>query len=332
MEHKKRILSLDLAKFIAITLVCVAHCLPLTDLAKDCFLHRFINCFLMPLFFIISGFFADKSFRQPALDFFKKKSLQLIVPTISFTVLELCCIAMWATNKSTAIISECMGSMWFLRCLFLIYAISFLAFYYVEQIYTSHHKLLCEILTAIGVCALLFIIPFGTHHRVNFFMTFFLTGFFIKKLHPYYKKYNGTITLISLFSFISIGMIDAAPIMTFDKIIEEPSLFIKYYVSGLSGALLFIGICSYLCQIFDPSKVLTWMYKVGGCTLGIYGIQSVLLEKILGHYLHISSSNDTLVQFIIVPCLGTIVCIISYYIAIFMSKYKFTRICFLGRK
>lgn len=332
MEHKKRILSLDLAKFIAIALVCIGHSVALTDMGDENVLYRWIYSFHMPLFFIISGYFAEKSFRLPLFDFLKKKTLQLVVPTIVYTLIEICLVTIWATDKPTAIYYECIGAMWFLRCLFVVYCISYVGFNYVLRSHNEKKGLFCQIFFSIVLCILLFIIPFGAHHRVNFFMMFFLTGVFLNKINLLYKKHLLIITLLSLFVFIFVGLVGAAPKMTFARICEDYMLLPKHFISGLTGSLVIIGLCTYICQIFDPSKVLTWMYKVGGCTLGIYGIQSVLLEKILGHYLHISVSNETLVLFIIVPCIGTLVCIISYYIAIFLSKYKFMRICFLGRK
>lgn len=84
---KPRILYLDVAKAIAITLVCVGHATYLMTLRGPSTLYNWIYAFHMPLFMLLSGYFSLNAFKKGAKDFFLQKIRQLIIPAIAISVL-----------------------------------------------------------------------------------------------------------------------------------------------------------------------------------------------------------------------------------------------------
>lgn len=83
-----RIAYWDIAKAVAIFCVVWGHCLQnmtsdtnywLTDT-----LCKFIYAFHMPLFMIISGYFAYSSLFKPITKTIKKKIIQLLVPSVAW--------------------------------------------------------------------------------------------------------------------------------------------------------------------------------------------------------------------------------------------------------
>lgn len=85
---KKRIVYIDVIKFVAILLVCIGHCYNMTT-TLDSSLRPIIYSFHMPLFMIVSGFFAISASKRTFADFLRKRSFQLLIPVITCTTLTL---------------------------------------------------------------------------------------------------------------------------------------------------------------------------------------------------------------------------------------------------
>jgi len=86
---KERVIGFDIVKCIAIYLVVLGHCLQylghssMTALG----LQSYIYAFHMPLFFMVSGYFASQSWSISPLSFIGKKSLQLLLPCVVWGIL-----------------------------------------------------------------------------------------------------------------------------------------------------------------------------------------------------------------------------------------------------
>jgi fucose 4-O-acetylase-like acetyltransferase len=95
MEIKKYYQDMGILRGIGITLVVVGHSFPAQSLNN--FFYRFINDFIylfhMPLFFVISGFFAGKIFTISGIreygSFVKTKFLRLMVPYFAVTMIAI---------------------------------------------------------------------------------------------------------------------------------------------------------------------------------------------------------------------------------------------------
>ena len=94
---KERIGSFDILKCLAIFLVIWGHCIgSLTNAGNGSdVVYRVIYSFHMPLFMMMSGYFATSSMESASWPFFKKKFIQLIWPCVVWG--GLC----WAFLEST---------------------------------------------------------------------------------------------------------------------------------------------------------------------------------------------------------------------------------------
>ena len=111
---KGRIVYLDVAKCMAIYLVCLGHVHPIYSSAA----HHFIYSFHMPLFMLISGYFSSKSLSKPAKDFFIGKITTLLWPTIPFALLSILVSFIIYGVDYSFFYSELFGCGWFLKCFF----------------------------------------------------------------------------------------------------------------------------------------------------------------------------------------------------------------------
>ena len=120
---KTRIDYLDAIKAFAIFLVVCGHTLQYLDKAQSgkC-LYDIIYSFHMPLFMVISGYFAYSSLQKTFYSFITKKFIQLILPVITWTILSI--LFIFVTDKSSYH-SEIVGSYWFLRTLFACYVATY---------------------------------------------------------------------------------------------------------------------------------------------------------------------------------------------------------------
>lgn len=83
---KQRIIYLDFAKFLAITLVCVGHAYYFGDIMQSR-LCPVICSFHMSLFMTMCGFFSHSSLLLPFNKFLIKKCKQLLVPFVAVSLL-----------------------------------------------------------------------------------------------------------------------------------------------------------------------------------------------------------------------------------------------------
>lgn len=119
MDMTKRLEWIDIAKGIAIILVVLGHATGASVVGK------YIYCFHMPLFFIISGMCFRKG-RYEFPEFFRKRFRQLFLPSIFLTLL--CIIIMkvgYHPYEYSALLQGLPGALWFLPVLFCVEIVYF---------------------------------------------------------------------------------------------------------------------------------------------------------------------------------------------------------------
>lgn len=132
-SDNKRITFLDITKCFAIFCVILGHVIQQTfpgDPYHDSWLFQFIYSFHMPLFMVVSGYFMEKAFAMSPLYFLKRRSIQLLLPTLTFSILFILfhnIIYTRFTDKDSinffAYLSG--GWMWFLKYLFICAVIAY---------------------------------------------------------------------------------------------------------------------------------------------------------------------------------------------------------------
>ncbi len=273
-------------------------------------LAQIVITFNMPLFMLICGFFSVNSMKMPFMPFVKK-SIQLLVPTISISLLTcLIIIVLNSGNPWSECRNEIIGGMYFLRVLWMCFIIAYV------------FKRICkyEWLAILTSCVLLFLFPKGTFLRLNFFLLFFWTGYLIKKHLTFFSENRLMITIIALALFVCLPK-GEPQVVTLDSLMEEPLKLIQYYVAGFSGSLVVINFAYYLCQCAPHSHILISAGKVGMFTLGIYGLQSIIINRLSYHYIHFNAP-ELLSEYVLVPVCSLLYVIICYYLVIYLRKIK----------
>lgn len=315
----RRVHYIDLAKFLAILLVCVGHSCKMVENESSNSLYEFIYSFHMPLFMMLSGMFAEKSLSIDILSFIKKKTTQLLVP--AFSTIAIVCVFYYLFSKHPSFgffLSEIIGGMWFLKCLFACYLYCYL-----------FHKITKKFwLMAFLSAVCIFIVPKGDFLRINYFYICFLVGLILKRNYEIVHKHINVITIVAIAYFCCFGNIGEPP-----KFVQfDIKLLLKlpmYLATGISGSVAVLGMSYYLEQLFN-GVVIRQCCKIGTYTLGMYCIQTVLLERGLNKLLYPLGCNETWTIFVCIS-IGGIICILSYWVSLLFDKSKLTCFIFLGK-
>jgi len=323
IKHRERIPYFDLAKFVAIMFVVIGHSYLLT-IGYTSLLREIIYSFHMPLFMIISGFFAHGSLSRPLIPLVKRKTVQLLLPVVSCTLLSI--IFLYLCGNKTFVRDEIVGCVWFLKTLFLCY---FIAYFSLKIFPNDLHAGLIS-------CLFLLIIPGGGILKLNMMYMYFFCGYIFCKYYNIIKQRLKTITIISgvLFVlFVFTGNATSAKKITLSYIIDNPLIFIISLLAGLVGSLFVIGLCNLICNRWN-GKLLEALKSIGKYTLGIYVIQILLVERFLTHffYMFLKVNPIWISDYIITPFIGIVLTVISYGIVLILNKNKYINLLLFGNQ
>lgn len=283
-----RIAFLDLTKFFAIFCVILGHVIQQTfpgNPYHDSLLFQFIYSFHMPLFMMVSGYFIGKTFTMSPIRFLKKRSIQLLLPVLTFSVLFVLfynTVYIRLTDKAPIDFLNYLtgGWMWFLKYLFVCSVV----------VYASKKMFRNDAWAAIFPTLLLISLTRTTIFRL---LPFLWAGYFLNKYKNVIFKHRqrilwGSLFLFLFFLFFWKGDYDAsyrfiylkAPIR-FDM--HNFLITIIRLGVGLSGSIFFITLFNVLTDRVKPGKLLTACCETGRNTLGIYCLQIYILEFGLDH-------------------------------------------------
>lgn len=164
---KQRIVYLDLVKLVTIYLVIFGHVLMrmVNGYAVGERLINFIYSFHMPLFMLMSGYFAsNKLGEMPVIDLLRKKGLQLLLPAVTCTII--CCVYIWLAKDHPNYRDEMIGNSWFLKTLFVYYVL----FGLLKRL-PVNDWVLCVV-----SCMVLFVTPGCSSLQVNLLFPYFWGG------------------------------------------------------------------------------------------------------------------------------------------------------------
>lgn len=143
----------------------------------------------MPLFMVVSGYFASRSLHLPLKELIKKKTIQLLLPCITAAIVVIVINRLIGWNPKHSGFQEFITNLWYLKSLFACFFIGKLA-------------LLCsQGKKWIAVClGLLLAFPVHLYHT-NFMMPFFLLGFLWEKHPDVIRKFAWPILFVSTLTF-----------------------------------------------------------------------------------------------------------------------------------
>ena len=324
--ESKRIVFLDVVKFFAIWMVCIGHSYSLIDMSKASILYNWIYSFHMPLFMMLCGYFSLRSYKKTFVSFLKQKSILLLLPTVTISILTIIvCILIDFPDITVIVRNEFIGGMWFLRTLFFCFVYT-----YVFKRLGRH-----DYLTALGSIVLALVFPHGYFLQFNWMLIFFWLGYFLKYYRSLYVKYQVFITIFSVLIFIFLCVHEVPKVLTYQVLFLTPWLFFSQLISGVFGSLALVGITYYFCLwLKDDNWLVKKMADIGTYTLGIYGLQSIILQRIFIKYIHFNTLSLPcwINDFILVPSIGLFSVLFCYYCTLFMKRNKIINLFLFGNQ
>ena len=340
-----RIMYIDLLKCFAIFLVIWGHCIQYTSstpfLENNVFI--FIYSFHMPLFFMLSGIFAETIFKKTLIQCFGSKFRQLIIPTIVNTVViffvSLLIDYINGNEVSYSIkyfISYIIFKGWFLKALF-----SSIVIFYVSVL-IFRNKLLAIICSNIAVL----LIPYFSIYSINFAYPFFcagyLTGQLLKSsLWNSLNREGGGISILlilaALFTILFVNfrgndLIYFSPIHIINKYsIDYTNLYTTCYrfTIGLTGSLFFILL--FRAKGVSKQKIHSFFIATGQNTMGIFLLQSYFFV-VLTTLLDFKDTNILIYSLAITPCISLLVLAGCLYMIQFIKRSSVISQLMIGSK
>lgn len=330
-----RINCLDLLKFFAIACVILGHSVEQTT--GDDFwtnpLWSFIYSYHMPLFMLLCGYFFSSSLRRPFGSMLRSKTIQLIVPTITLTGLIYGLIAITGYNPVPEFfgpdLTSVLNVLWFLKCVFLCYIIAYVSM-----------KLFRSIVSAAIVTSVIFtIIPGGDVVNLNFLLPMFWIGYSLHVWRERVERHRKSILAVTGLSFVVMlcfwsGTLTvyAVPIDVIDwhsLNLNLPNLGVTLYrlAIGAAGSLMFFMLAAPADRIVSKWRCYPTLLAVGKATLGIYVVQTVIVECGI-HIAHIYLS--TTLSLIVAPLLAVCGLTLCYLCVRALRIHRLPRLLFLG--
>lgn len=316
--QKKRIDALDLLKSLAIFLVIwghvIQHCLTSNHVEEP--VYRFIYSFHMPLFMVLCGFFSQSSMNMNFGDMMKKKTVSILYPSIlwggqiflivsgvhivkgenSFDYYSLLCNLLWS-------------SYWFLKAVFLCYIIAWIG---------VNSKLLSP-LWIMGTCLL---VQFWPHFNMPLMYPCFMIGMFLKQVidNDWFVRFR----YLYLFCFVICLLFwtkDFAgdyeqTLQSFSPFTIEFTILLLFrcykLIMGASASFFLIAIVRKYLWGFDANqtKIGCWAAQCGVYSMGVYLIQTLLLEYFLKKFVSFDGLNIWAFNIVIAPLFSMLVLMI----------------------
>ena len=224
---------------------------------------------------------------------------------------------------------EIVGCVWFLKNLFICYLIAR---------FVKYVKIPVEITLPLSWVILL-IIPYGGTLMINFLYFYFCIGYLIHKHLDYLQTYKVPLFSISLAFFIvalCLNWTNSSEKVDIILLRYSPFKFILQVIVGLSGSIVVIGICELIYKLFGKrqrvEKFLSYFSTIGRYTLGIYVVQTFIIERLITVYIKLNEAiiSPAFTDFIFIPLIGSALCLVCYYVVRLTQPIKIINILFYG--
>ena len=259
----------------------------------------------MPLFFMISGFL-NSSVVLSFKDFFRKKLLSLMVPylvwSFIFTISRLV-MAFIDTSRTFDIVSEIQGiinptplQFYFLRDLFVTELLVFL-------MYKVFKKNAPALITAM-LLVLLFSFSGVIGQMMRFMMPVFVLGVLVRSFYISFSRHlnkllilSGLVFIICLYFFkfqYTIYYTDFPALINIQQSLSERKIVFDITNIGISGFRLLSAIAGSIFffalfqRFWKKNAVTSFFSRYGRLTLGIYILQTTILQNWLGKLIDFS--------------------------------------------
>lgn len=341
---KERVLYWDVCKAIAIFLVIWGHSLQNLTTDNNYWLEDGISqiliSFHMPLFMIISGYFAYSSLQKSFALVIRKKVVQLLLPSVVWGVI-ISSIAMafhcdFTLSRLLYIAENTIYSYWFLKSLFMCYFLVMLGTY----IYRWGR---------IGAIIVFTIFLLGIGEYLNYASTismipFFCFGLFLRRYEN--MIFNNAKIIVTVSICIYCFCMTTWRSEDYNIYLhpfawggEELKCYLIRYLIGISGSVILIFFVRYIHIKNAVSRISAFLADIGTKTLGIYLIQAFFAEgvfKMFATQVDIfmanipNAINPIVYDFVITLIAACSVLLLSILIIGIIRKSRIGKFCLLG--
>ena len=326
---KGRIQYLDLVKFFTIYLVIMGHVTPamVDGWTTGKRLIYFIYSFHMPLFMMLSGYFIrSKTLSKTVPDFLLTTARQLLLPAVTCT--SICLLYLFLAREHVDVRGEIIGNSWFLKTLF----VFFVLFYLIKKIPMNDWVLL------IVSCGLLFVIPHATTLQVNLLFPYFWGGYLLRKYQVLEKvsfKWKYAVFFVAAFAgCYSLQRYLGVPNyigINIDSLQSQWHFILLRYVVAFLGCLATITLLSVLYNYCNKrGNLIGEIAKYGQWTLGVYVLQTIIVENIFRDTLAWYVESEWLLSLVVAPLLSVVFLVLCLLLIHWMSKNKTLNFAFFG--
>ena len=316
-EQRERDRSLDLLKAFAIYLVIWGHAIMhFRPNFEESVSFNVIYSFHMPLFMMLSGYFATSSMELRIKEFFAKKFRQLLLPCLTWG------IVCWLVISSGLIDGRfelhvrdlftgwlgLIENFWFLKSCFICYTVAWICSK------TGKYKWL-----ALGGA----IICSSTVGRFNLSMMFpsFVFGMLLRENTNFAEKlYRYRYLVMALFLIMLVG-----------SFCVSEKYYIMKLIMGLLGAYSSFAMFKSFSVILSTGNILSIIIRVGETTLGIYVLQAIILEYLMPMYLDLSFFKVTTIEMCL-PILSLLLTLFLYWVCSLINRSRFLAFFAFGAK
>ncbi|MDY6131326.1 MAG: acyltransferase family protein [Prevotella sp.] len=318
-----RMRYLDSVKFITIFLVVMGHFLvivPCGILGERT--SEIIYSFHMPLFMIISGFFSMSSYRRPFTVFFRKKAVALLLPVVSWTLI-ITLYSLLVGHSTERIITELKGNSWFLKTLFGCYFVVYLL-----------KRIGCrDVVVCLSSVVVFCLIPKGSTFQFNWMYIFFWIGYYLRKYETFLASHSlkilalsSTIYMVGLYFMYKLNVTQVI-LMSHAAIWREYPAFLVRLMVGIGGSLAMIEFVKLIYRkCYDETE--TWLAQWGRYTLGIYVMQTFLVQYLFQDYCRFTYGSY--MNYLTVLAFSLITCLFSMFFIRLFTKSRLLDVVLFG--
>lgn len=321
----RRIIWIDVLKCLAIFFVLWGHCIQHftnSDFSNNP-VFLFIYSFHMPLFMMLSGYFASKLEKRSFRDVFTSKFLQLLLPTIIFGIVYWLQSRFLLHQTHKDIISCLWYYFWFLKSLF----VCIMLFYIGIRISPKKWIGLTMMLV---ISQLADITPYLFFLQLRYMFPCFVLGYALCHFKDYFYRYARIITPVSLavWCLMLLGFNHDLLYPDIDKILQigrDKIIYSIYYrlLIGIAGSLGVMGTIYLLCEKLKSNKILDRLAEYGRHTLAIYILQSFVVESWLKAIISYPvMPYSWLFSLVYAPIISVIALVICLMICFWLDKIK----------
>ena len=185
------------------------------------------------------------------------------------------------------------------------------------------------------------ILPYGGVANFNFMLPMFWVGYACKLNQSLLDRHRKWFLGISLVAFgvmlpfwsgrLTVYMVPTQVLDwgTFTWDVQNLSVVLYRLAIGIAGSMSFFLLSPYVYRLIEGKGIATALNGIGRSTLGIYWLQTFLLEYLfnsLGFYV------PMIWTFVLPPCLALVELVVCYRLVLLFKKNVYIRLFVLGER